>query len=55
MVTDAREHPLLRDNRAVHDLGVVAYVGMPLTDENGTVLGSLCAIDTCRGSGPTTS
>ena len=46
IVTDAREHPLLRDNRAVHDLGVVAYAGMPLTDENGTVLGSLCAIDT---------
>jgi GAF domain-containing protein len=45
VVADAREHPLLRDNRAVHDLGVVAYAGMPLTDETGNVLGSLCAID----------
>ena len=45
IVTDAREHPLLRDNRAVHDLGVVAYAGMPLIAE-GSVLGSLCAIDT---------
>ena len=45
IVPDAREHPLLRDNRAVHDLGVVAYAGMPLTDETGNVLGSLCAID----------
>ena len=45
IVPDAREHPLLRDNRAVLDLGVVAYAGMPLTDETGKVLGSLCAID----------
>ena len=45
IVPDARAHPLLRDNRAVHDLGVVAYAGMPLTDESGNVLGSLCAID----------
>jgi GAF domain-containing protein len=45
IVRDAREHPLLRDNRAVLDLGVVAYAGMPLTDETGSVLGSLCAID----------
>ena len=45
VVPDAREHPLLRDNRAVHELGVVAYAGIPLTAE-GTVLGSLCAIDT---------
>ena len=29
----------------MHDLGVVAYTGMPLTDETGNVLGSLCAID----------
>ena len=48
VVPDAGEHPLLRDNRAVHELGVVAYAGMPLTDENGNVLGSLCAIDTQR-------
>jgi serine phosphatase RsbU (regulator of sigma subunit) len=27
------------------DLGVVAYAGMPLTDDRGHVLGSLCAID----------
>jgi GAF domain-containing protein len=45
VVTDAREHPLVRDNLAVRDLGVIAYAGMPLTDEVGNVLGSLCAID----------
>lgn len=46
VVTDAREDPLVRDNLAIPDLGVVAYAGMPLTDTDGTVLGSLCAIDT---------
>ncbi|MDT7581719.1 MAG: hypothetical protein QOK35_2983, partial [Pseudonocardiales bacterium] len=45
VIGDAREHPLVRDNLAVADLGVVAYAGMPLTDEAGNVLGSLCAID----------
>lgn len=45
VVPDARVHPLLSDNRAVHELGVVAYAGMPLVAE-GNVLGSLCAIDT---------
>lgn len=31
---------------AVTDLKVAAYAGMPLTDDDGNVLGSLCAIDT---------
>ena len=46
IVEDARDHPLVRANLAVADLGVVAYAGMPLTDGDGRVLGSLCAIDT---------
>ena len=45
-VEDAREHPLVCDNLAVPELGVVAYLGMPLTTADGQVLGSLCAIDT---------
>jgi Stage II sporulation protein E (SpoIIE)/GAF domain len=46
IVSDARVHPLVRDNAAVTELGVVGYAGMPLTDAAGNVLGSLCAIDT---------
>jgi serine phosphatase RsbU (regulator of sigma subunit) len=46
VISDARTHPLVRDNLAVPELGVLAYAGMPLTDAAGNVLGSLCAIDT---------
>ncbi|MEH1102828.1 SpoIIE family protein phosphatase [Micromonospora sp. CPCC 205561] len=45
VLPDARLHPAVRDNLAVPELGVVAYAGMPLTDLEGRVLGSLCAID----------
>ncbi|MEU6077062.1 SpoIIE family protein phosphatase [Micromonospora sp. NPDC047074] len=45
VLSDARRHPTLRDSLAVPELGVVAYAGMPLTDLQGRVLGSLCAID----------
>jgi GAF domain-containing protein len=46
IVTDVREAPELAGNLAITELGVVGYAGMPLTDEHGFVLGSLCAIDT---------
>jgi len=46
IINDARQHPLVADNLAVPDLGVVAYLGIPLTTPNGHVLGTLCAIDT---------
>lgn len=45
VVSDAREHPLLRDNPAIRDLGVIAYAGAPLITPHGHVLGTLCAID----------
>jgi len=44
IVADAREHPVLRDNLAIQDLGVIAYAGMPLIVE-GEALGALCVID----------
>ena len=45
VLPDARLYPRVRRNLAIEDLGVVAYAGMPLTDLDGRVLGSLCAID----------
>lgn len=48
VVTDARIDPLLQDNGAVSDLSVISYLGVPVRDREGRVLGSLCAI----GSAP---
>lgn len=45
VISDAREHPMLRHNPAIRDLGVIAYAGAPLITPNGHVLGTLCAID----------
>jgi diguanylate cyclase (GGDEF)-like protein len=45
IVEDARSDPLVSDNLAVGDLGVVAYAGIPLRTRDGNVLGSFCAID----------
>ena len=45
IVEDARLDPLVRDNLAVRDLGVIAYAGMPLSLPDGHVLGSFAAID----------
>jgi PAS domain S-box-containing protein len=45
VVNDAREHPLVCDNGAVEDLGVVAYLGVPFRAPAGEVLGALCVID----------
>ncbi|WP_320064471.1 SpoIIE family protein phosphatase [Micromonospora sp. RTGN7] len=44
-IADARRDPRLRTNPAIEDLAVVAYAGVPLTDADGVVLGSLCVID----------
>ena len=45
IIADAREHPLVRDNLAIPDLGVVAYAGIPLITATGDALGSFCVID----------
>jgi len=45
LVTDAREHDVLRENPAIRDMGIVAYAGIPLIDAEGHALGTLCVID----------
>ena len=45
-VEDARAHPLFTDSPAVRELGLVAYIGVPLATPGGQVLGTLCVLDT---------
>lgn len=45
IVIDARTHPWLKDNLAISELGVIAYAGFPLLDQQQQVLGMVCAID----------
>jgi diguanylate cyclase (GGDEF)-like protein len=46
IVEDARHHELVADNLAVRDLSVQAYAGIPLVLQDGSAVGSFCAIDT---------
>ena len=46
VVNDASTDPLVRESPAVSELGVRAYLGVPLRETDGEVLGALCAIDT---------
>ena len=45
VVTDTREHPLLRDSPAIADLAAIAYLGVPLRTSDGYELGAICVID----------
>jgi signal transduction histidine kinase len=45
IVTDARCDPLVQENLAIPELGIAAYLGVPLFEEDGTVLGSLSVAD----------
>jgi len=45
LIEDARAHPLVRENPALW-MGEVAYAGAPIRTADGTVAGSICAIDT---------
>lgn len=46
VINDSTADPLVCDNLAIPDLSVHAYLGIPLRNAEGHVLGSLCAIDT---------
>lgn len=45
VIQDATLDPLVCDNLAIPELSVRAYLGVPLVNDDGHVLGSLCAID----------
>ena len=45
VVTDATRDPRVCENPAVADLGVRAYLGMPIATSAGLVLGSFCVVD----------
>jgi GAF domain-containing protein len=45
IVTDARQDSRFIDHLAIRDLGVIAYLGVPLITPEGQALGSLCVID----------
>lgn len=45
IVSDARQHPVLKHNGAIKTLNVIAYLGMPITLPDGTCIGALCAND----------
>jgi signal transduction histidine kinase len=46
VVPYAPDHPLVKDNPSIAELGVIAYLGAPIVDPSGQLLGSFCVIDT---------
>jgi hypothetical protein len=45
IVENAPEFDRVKDNLAIPDLGVIAYLGVPIHDPQGRAIGALCAID----------
>ena len=45
IVTDARNDERLNNNSGIEDLGIVAYLGVPVHAPDGQPLGSFCVID----------
>lgn len=44
VVEDARRHPDLRHNPSIDEMGIVAYLGVPVVGANGGIRAVLCAI-----------
>lgn len=45
IVNNARSHPVVCENPAIQDMGVEAYLGIPLSTPDGAPVGSFCVID----------
>jgi GAF domain-containing protein len=45
VIADARKDDRVRDNLAIRDMRVIAYLGVPLITREGHALGTLCVID----------
>ena len=45
VIGDAPQDPVVCDNLAIPELGVVAYLGIPLFSADGHAIGSFCGID----------
>ena len=46
VISDATQDPTIRDSLAIDEMGVIAYLGIPLFTSQGHALGSFCVIDT---------
>jgi hypothetical protein len=51
VLDDVYAYPRFAGNPVVDELGVRSYLGAPLIDEDGTVLGTVCAVDPAPRSG----
>lgn len=45
VVNEATQHVAVRNNPAVREYGLMAYLGVPIRSKDGHVIGSLCAVD----------
>ena len=52
VLDDVYAYPRFAGNPVVDELGVRCYVGAPLIDDDGTVIGTVCAVDPTPHSGP---
>jgi PAS domain S-box-containing protein len=48
IIPDLRQHPLVSDISSVAEIGVAAYLGIPLVTEGGQPIGVLCTLDSDR-------
>ncbi len=45
VIPDTRQDPRTASSRAIDDLDAIAYLGIPLVDRDGHILGSFCVLD----------